>query len=407
MRRTTRNPENAGYATPEAQWTRWPAAQQPHWRHHPAYERSAQAVASASPLVSLTEVTALRRALATVAAGGAQVLQVGDCAESLYECTPRHTAAKLETLHRLADHLERRTGAPVIRVGRMGGQFAKPRSRPVERHGDIELPVFRGHMVNSEVPTRAAREHDPRRMLSAYAASAAVLGEVRKDRERRQRRWPRVPGEGPWSSHEALVVDYESRMLTLDAETGMTFLGSTHLPWIGDRTRQPDSAHVRLLASVMNPVACKLGPTASASDVLQLCELLDPHREAGRLLLIARMGKDRVGDVLPPILTAVQRAGYRVVWLCDPMHGNTVRGPAGLKTRYLSDLVQEVTAFARVLARAGEPAGGLHLEVAATHITECVGAGVADDERLVSRYRSLCDPRLNPRQAIEVLNAFG
>lgn len=405
---TTSSPRLAE-SGPVGAWDGFPAAQQPQWRHHPAHRRTALALRETEPLVTTAELASMRRSLAEVAAGRARVAQVGDCAESFYECTAGHTQAKMEVLDRVADRLAELTGQPVVRVGRIGGQFAKPRSAPTERHGDVELPAFRGHLVNSEVPTRAARQADPRRMLWAYEASARVLAGVRAYRESRAVSGP--PGDGPWSSHEALVIDYESGLLRADRHAapragadGALFLGSTHLPWIGERTRQPDSAHVQLLSAVSNPVGCKVGPGADPAAVTELCARLDPDRVPGRLVLIVRMGRS-IGEVLPGLVGAVRRAGHPVVWLCDPMHGNTVRTAEGVKTRYLTDLATETRMFHEVLERQRQHPGGLHLEVAADGVTECVGGPVGSADMLAERYTTLCDPRLNLEQALELIDS--
>lgn len=395
----------ASVAGPAA-WEALPAAQQPQWRQHPDYLRAREVLASASPLVTVSELETVEQSLARVAVGGAHLLQAGDCAESFAECTPMHAAAKVDTLDCLGDHLEAGIGQPVVRIGRLGGQFAKPRSQPMERHGDVELPAFRGHLVNSELSTKAARQHDPRRMLWAYEASAKVLGWLRSHREHRECTEADFVRRGPWSSHEALVIDYEGGAIRSDPATGVSFLGSTHLPWLGERTRQPYSAHVRLLSSVRNPVGCKIGPSAGVVDVLRLCELLDPDRMPGRLVLIVRMGKDRIVEALPPIAAAVSRAGHSVVWLSDPMHGNTVRAATGVKTRYLDDMIAEAATFREILERQGQHPGGLHLEVAASAVTECIGGPVRDEAALPCCSTSLCDPRLNPEQALELLDAW-
>lgn len=388
-------------------WSGRPAAQQPQWRDHPAFVRTQQTLTANEPLVLPAELGALRRALVLVAAGEARVLQLGDCAESFYECTPWHTTAKLEMLAGLARRFEERTGAPVVRIGRIGGQFAKPRSQPTERHGSVDIPAFRGHLINSEVATSAARQADPRRMLWAYEASAKVLALVRIHREMREQQGTEAGASGPWSSHEALVVDYEQGLVRTDAATGAAYLASTHLPWIGERTRQLGSAHVHLLSSVSNPVGCKIGPSARIADVLELCAALDPDRVPGRLVLISRMGRDKVADVLPEIAAAVRQAGHPVIWLCDPMHGNTVRAPSGIKTRYVRDMVAEATIFWAVLNRLRLHPGGLHLEVAADEVRECIGGQVVSLDELGQRYTTLCDPRLNPEQAFTLLDAVG
>lgn len=388
-----------------AVWEGLPAVQQPHWRYHADYLRTREALALAPPLVGVPELAALRDELAAVARGDAMVLQAGDCAENITECTPSHTAEKLSVLHRLADRLTAWSGHPTVRVGRMAGQFAKPRSEPVERHGDQDLPVFRGHMVNSEEPTLAGREHDPSRMLWAHEMSGVVLSVMHTDRRHRASYGMSTGGSGPWASHEALVIDYEGSSVRAHGD-GLSFLSSTHLPWVGERTRQPYSAHVRLLSATYNPAGCKVGPTTSVTELLQLCELLDPGREPGRLVLMVRMGIAKIEQALPPLVDAVHRAGHPAIWLSDPMHGNTVRTADGLKTRRLSDLAAEAAACRAILERHGEHAAGLHLEVAADDVTECLGGPVRTEEMVGHRYTTLCDPRLNPEQAVELLEAW-
>ncbi|MGH3811008.1 MAG: 3-deoxy-7-phosphoheptulonate synthase [Pseudonocardiaceae bacterium] len=387
-----------------AVWEGLPAAQQPHWRCHPDYLRTREQLALAPPLVTMPELDTLAGELAAVTAGYGHLLQAGDCAENLSECTPADIATKLDVLHTLGDILAANQAGPVLRIGRIGGQFAKPRSQPVEWHQEQELPAFRGHMVNSELPTITAREHDPGRMLCAYRASAQVHRALRTNRsERAATRRP--GGSGGWSSHEALVIDYEGSAIRTDPATGASYLSSTHLPWVGERTRQPHSAHVLLLSSVHNPIGCKLGPAAGVEQVLALCSLLDPDRVPGRLVLIVRMGAQRIRDALPPIVEAVRRAAHPVVWVSDPMHGNTVRSSLGLKTRRLRDVIAEAISFRSILKSLGEHPAGLHLEVAVSEVTECVG-GTVREEMLPQRYTTLCDPRLNPEQAAELLQAW-
>lgn len=387
-------------------WETAPAAQQPQWGAHPEFLRTRESLAAAPPLVTTDEIDEARRALAAVARGEARVVQAGDCAESFDECTPAHIGARLNMLDLLGDFLEAGTDQPAVRLGRMGGQFAKPRSQPVETIDGVELPVFRGHIVNSPNPTPRERQHDPRRMLWAHEASSKVMSQMRESRDHRAHAEIAPVHTGPWSSHEALVMDYEASAVRTDPQTGATYLGSTHVPWIGERTRQPQSAHVQMLAEVRNPVGVKVGPRADVADVLRLCELLDPEREPGRLTLITRMGSDQIEDALPRVAAAVRQAGHPVVWLSDPMHGNTVRTSTGVKTRHLDDIAAEAKAFRRILEEQGEHAGGLHLEVAADDVTECIGGPIADEHGLDSRYTTLCDPRLNPEQAIELLEAW-
>jgi 3-deoxy-7-phosphoheptulonate synthase len=282
----------------------------------------------------------------------------------------------------------------------MAGQFGKPRSSPTQRIGDQELPVYRGHMVNAPEPDADARKPDPERMLSGYQAAHDVMDHLGWTDELA------TPGSDleVWTSHEALLLDYEVPMVRRD-EDGELLLTSTHWPWIGERTRQVDGPHVELLASVANPVACKIGPTTSEDEVRGLCERLDPDREPGRLTLISRMGAEAVADRLPPLVAAASEAGHPVIWLCDPMHGNTVNGPDGLKTRFLDTIRQEIQTFQEAVEAAGGVAGGLHLETVPDDVTECV-----ENERYVEqvgeRYTSHCDPRLNPGQAVAVVSAW-
>jgi 3-deoxy-7-phosphoheptulonate synthase len=386
---------------------RWPvqsrSAQQPQWQQHRDYQRCCALLASSPALVTVREIGELQSALAAVATGDAHVLQAGDCAESFLEIEPEHINAKLAVLHQLADQMAAGTGQEVLRIGRLGGQFAKPRTAAVEHIAGIPLSVFRGHMVNSPDPSPDARVHDPSRMITAYAASAEVLHQLRTDRVARAGYAGSGLIAGPWSSHDALVLDYEASLVRSEQDT--VFLGSTHLPWIGDRTRQPDAAHVRLLSAVANPVACKLGPSTTIDDLRELCARLDPDRIPGRLTLIVRLGKKVIAERLPAIVAAVRSGGHPVVWLSDPMHGNTLRGGNGVKTRLLADIIDEAVEFRRILRRGGAHPGGLHLEVAADDVTECLGGMVRDIDQLPNRYTTLCDPRLNPGQAAQLLQS--
>ncbi|GAA4947661.1 3-deoxy-7-phosphoheptulonate synthase [Streptomonospora halophila] len=383
-------------------WLWLPAQQQPAWSGHGDLGWVRDRLSEIPPLVGADEIDTLTADLARAAAGGARILQAGDCAEDLRECTPAHLRAKTSVLAGLGGHLRRLSGQPVVEVGRIGGQFGKPRSSPVETVDGVEVPAFRGHIVHSETPTPEARRPDPLRMLRVHAASAAVADRLRRERVRRGR--GRSAGPGPWTSHEALVLDYEAPLVRREAD-GRLLLGSTHLPWLGDRTRGLNAAHLALLGAVANPVGCKIGPAATPEDVARLCARLDPDRAPGRLVLIVRMGRARVAEHLPGIVQAVRRGGHPVVWLSDPMHGNTVHAPDGRKTRHLDDLVAEARAFQSVLRRHRQHPGGFHLEVAASDVTECVGGTVGGTAAIGRRYTTLCDPRLNPEQAHELLAA--
>jgi 3-deoxy-7-phosphoheptulonate synthase len=376
------------------------ASQQPEWLDSRHVTMVREALSVRPPLVDASDVRTLRSLLSRVAAGELHVVQAGDCAEDPAECTPAHVDRKVALLDALAEALAATTGTPVLRVGRIAGQFAKPRSKPTERVGGVDLPVYRGHMVNSPEPDALLRRPDPERLLTGYEAASAAVDHLRLCNDERLPR----PETTVWTSHEALLLDYESPMLRQD-ELGRWLLTSTHWPWIGNRTNRVDGAHAALLATIENPVACKVGPAMTADELVALCERLDPFRSPGRLTLIARMGAGAVAERLPPLVAAVRAAGHPVVWLGDPVHGNTVSGPDGLKTRFLTTVVREVVEFQRAVSAERAVAGGLHLETTPDDVTECVvdesAIGHVGDE-----YTSFCDPRLNPEQAIEVVSAW-
>ncbi|MFM9609852.1 phospho-2-dehydro-3-deoxyheptonate aldolase [Streptomyces sp. V2] len=369
-----------------------PARQQPAWDDLEQLERVRDELVRRPALVTGADVRALRAALAEVAAGNALVVQAGDCAEDPDECTVAHVARKTAVLDLLAGAVKMTAHRPVVRIGRIAGQFAKPRSNDTETVDGVELPVFRGHMVNSPEFEKDGRRPDPLRLLTGYMAAAEIMEHLGR----------RAGIEPPvWTSHEALLLDYEIPMLRRDRE-GRLLLASTHMPWIGERTRQVDGAHVALLAEVVNPVACKVGPKMTVPELLALCEKLDPEREPGRLTLIARMGAGTVADVLPALVAAVRSAGHPVSWLSDPMHGNTVTTPDGVKTRHTETVEREITAFQEAVRSAGGVAGGLHLETTPDDVVECV----ANSGCSTGRYTSHCDPRLNPGQAVAVASAW-
>lgn len=376
-----------------------PALQQPDWGEDPRLPTVREQLLLSDPLVTASDVRTLRAVLAEVAGGRALVVQAGDCAEDFAECTHDHVARKAGLLDTLAGVLTTRTRLPVVRVGRVAGQFAKPRSRPTEHVDGVELPVYRGHMVNSPVPERGARQPDPVRLLHGYTAARHAMENLGWHGERASL----SPGPPVWTSHEALLLDYEIPLTRAD-EHGLPLLASTHWPWIGERTRQPEGPHVALLSDVVNPVACKVGPETSVDDVLELCARLDPHREPGRLTLVARMGADLVDERLPRLVWAVRAARYPVIWLTDPMHGNTVNSKYGLKTRHVDVVAAEVRAFQRAVRSSGGVAGGLHLETTPHDVTEC-DLGIAGAAEQLS-YTTLCDPRLNLGQAIAVVSAW-
>lgn len=373
------------------------ALQQPQWDDARPVERVRATLRTCPPLVTADAAEGLRRLLADVAAGRALLLQAGDCAEDPAESTPRHVRRKTDLLDHLAETAGAVTGKPVLRVGRIAGQFAKPRSKPVEQVGGVTLPVFRGHMVNAPEADPVSRRADPERILTCHQAAQEIVRELADVNA------GRPPAEQVWTSHEALLLDYELPMLRQDGTR--PYLGSTHLPWIGERTRQPEGAHVRLLAEVLNPVACKIGSGTTTEDVTALAARLDPHHEPGRLVLVARMGTDFVTSRLPPLVEAVRAAGHPAIWLCDPMHGNTITSPAGHKTRLVDAMLAEIEGFGTALADSGGVNGGLHLETTPDDVTECA-ADVSQLGSVGDRHTTFCDPRLNPDQALRMVTGW-
>lgn len=398
------------------------------------------------------EARSLKRALAKAAAGDAFVLQAGDCAETFDDFSADGIRDKLKIILQMAVVLTYAAGLPVVKLGRIAGQFAKPRSAPKERSNGRELPSFRGHAVNDSRFDPAARRADAQRLLRAYHQSASTLNLIRAftkggfadlnqihlwnqefvaasnqgqryealarqiDRAMRFMAACGIDLDADavlhevdfYTSHEALLLGYEEALTRQDSLTGEWYCCSAHLLWIGERTRQPDAAHVEFLSGVHNPIACKLGPTASAEEALELCERLDPDREPGRLTFIARMGAGVVEDILPPIVRAVSDAGHPVAWVCDPMHANTFSTTAGMKTRRFDDIVGEIKAFFAVHEQEGTTAGGVHLELTHEDVTECLGgAEEVLDQHLEQRYRALCDPRLNARQSLDLAFELG
>jgi len=372
--------------------------QQPSWVDPWLAARVRRELEAAPMIARPSDTMVLAERLAEVAAGRRQVLQAGDCAERPTDCVPSVLSRKLDQIETLATVMSWRSGLPTERVGRIAGQFAKPRSAPYETVGDVKLPVFRGMMINGATADPGARCHDPLRLLHALSWSARGAAWLDSQAE--------ISGCRTWTSHEALVLDYEVPLLRQHSD-GRTFLTSTHWPWIGDRTRDPEGAHVSLLARVANPVAVKVGPGVSIETLMRLCERLDPDRTPGRLTLIARLGNELVRGALPPLMRAVREAGHPVIWLCDPMHANTVVTVRGLKTRYVDRVRDEVVGFAEAAAEAGVHAGGLHLEATPFQVRECVTSPHDADRLSSEHYTSLCDPRLNPGQAMDIARAWG
>ncbi|RMH84164.1 MAG: 3-deoxy-7-phosphoheptulonate synthase class II [Actinomyces sp.] len=427
-------------------WRSREARHQPEWPDPGALEQALKALAQLPPLVFAGEARALTRHLGAVARGEAFLLQAGDCAES-FDSSADSIRDKLRVILQMAVVLTYSGGMPVVKVGRIAGQFAKPRSRPTEVRDDVELPSFLGHIVNDIGFTEAERAPDPDRLLTAYHRAASTLNLLRAftrggfadlsqvsswNREfvassPAGQRYAQMAGEIDralrfmtacgvtsdttpqlhevefFTSHEALLLGYEEALTRLDSLTGEWYDCSAHMLWIGERTRQVDGAHVEFLRGVRNPIGCKVGPTATADEVLELCERLNPDREPGRLTLITRMGAERVRELLPPLLAAVRDAGHPVVWACDPMHGNTFTSESGLKTRHFDDVLDEIAGFFAAHAAEGTIPGGVHVELTGDAVTECLGGSDAlAPTDLESRYETMCDPRLNARQSVDL-----
>jgi 3-deoxy-7-phosphoheptulonate synthase len=428
-------------------WRERPAAQQPDWPDDGAFEAVLKAMSTLPPLVFAGEARALTSQLGQVAGGDAFLLQAGDCAESFDAFGADAIRDKLKVILQMAVVLSYSSGVPTVKVGRIAGQFAKPRSSPTETIGDLTLPAFRGHLVNDVLPTGASRIADPNRLLQAYHQSSSTLNLLRAFTKggyadlaqvhtwnqefvassTEGRRYERVADEIDralrfmkacgvdtdthpnlhevdfYTSHEALVLGYEEALTRQDSLTGDWYDCSAHMIWIGERTRQLDGAHVEFFSGVENPIGCKLGPTATVDEALALCERLNPERVPGRLTFITRMGAARIADGLPPLLAAVRDAGHPVVWACDPMHGNTFTAPDGHKTRRFDDILAELAGFFAAHGSEGTWPGGVHVELTGDDVTECLGGSEEIlDTDLASRYETMCDPRLNGRQSIDL-----
>jgi 3-deoxy-7-phosphoheptulonate synthase len=421
-----------------------PALQQPQWPDRSRLEAVVRDLGTLPPLVLAAECDQLKERLAAVARGEAFLLQGGDCAETFAGATADSIQGKFRTLLQMAVVLTYAGSVPVVKVGRMAGQFGKPRSAPTEARGGVELPVYRGDAVNGIEFTAAARTPDPGRLLEAYRCASATLNLCRSLAGggyadlRQVHAWNQDfvagspagrayeqlaeeidraiafmnacgadPGEFRavefYSSHEALLLDYERALTRTDVRSGHPYDLSAHLLWIGERTRALDGAHIEFARQIRNPLAVKVGPDATAEDVLALIEALDPEHEPGRLTLTTRMGARRIRRALPPLVEKVAASGAAVVWVCDPMHGNTVEAASGQKTRYFDDVLDEVVGFFEVHRALGTHPGGIHIEFTGEDVTECIGGGhhIAESD-LGDRYETTCDPRLNRSQSLDL-----
>ncbi len=428
-------------------WRTRPAAQQPHWPSEGALDDVLKRLSGLPPLVFAGEVRHLTASLAEVAEGKAFLLQAGDCAESFDWFSADTIRDKLKVILQMAVVLTYGSGVPVVKMGRIAGQFAKPRSAATEWVDGVELPVFRGHMVNDLAPTAAARVPDPDRLLAAYHQSASTMNLLRAFTKggfadltqvhvwnqefvassAEGRRYERIASGIDqalrfmaacgiklatergihevdfWTSHEALILGYEEALTRRDSLTGDWYDCSAHLLWVGDRTRQLDGAHLEFLAGVGNPLGVKIGPSVSADEVVSLCERLNPGRVPGRLSLITRLGASRIEELLPPMVRAVRDAGNTVLWVCDPMHGNTYQTAGGVKTRHFDAIISELTSFFSVHRELDSWPGGVHVELTGENVTECLGgAEEVLDTELDRNYMSMCDPRLNARQSLDL-----
>lgn len=440
--------EHNALTTPEIlagldHWQSLPRVQQPNWPDQQALDEALSELSMTPPLVFAGEADDLRKRLAAVQRGEAFVLQGGDCAESFADATADRIRAKIMTILQMAVVLTYGASLPIVKMGRMAGQYAKPRSSDTEVRDGVELPAFRGDAVNGFEFTEAARIPDPKRLLQAYHVSASTLNLIRAFcsggfadlrhvhkwnqgfmQNKAYKRYEKIAQEidgairfmaaagvdfealktvDMYSSHEALLLDYERALTRIDSRTGQPYMCSAHFLWIGERTRQVDGAHVDLLSRVRNPIGVKLGPTATADDALRLAEKLNPRAEAGRLTFITRMGAEKIRQLLPPILEGVKAAGIPVTWVCDPMHGNTIKSTSGYKTRRFVTVLDEVRGFFEAHEAAGTVPGGLHVELTGDDVTECLGGSEEiDDIGLARRYETLVDPRLNHQQSLEM-----
>lgn len=425
-------------------WRDLPAAQQPEYPDSEALRDVLADLASYPPLVFAGECDQLRARMGAVAKGEAFLLQGGDCAEAFDAVSADHIRAKLKTLLQMSAVLTYAAAVPVVKVGRIAGQYSKPRSKPTETRDGVTLPTYRGDSVNGFEFTEAARVPDPERLKRMYHASASTLNLVRAFTTggyadlRQVHAWNqdfvrsspsgqryealareidnamnfmKACGTDPaefkavefYSSHEALLLDYETALTRTDSRTGELYNTSGHMVWIGERTRQMDGAHIEFASKIRNPIGIKLGPTTSVDDALGYIDRLDPEREPGRLTFVVRMGADKVRDKLPELVEKVTASGAVVAWVTDPMHGNTFEAASGHKTRRFDDVLDEVKGFFEVHKGLGTHPGGIHVELTGEDVTECVGGGheiLVDD--LHQRYETACDPRLNRSQSLDL-----
>jgi 3-deoxy-7-phosphoheptulonate synthase len=424
-------------------WRTLPIKQQPAWPDADAVAAVSAEIATLPPLVFAGEVDNLRDRLARAASGRAFLLQGGDCAETFAGATAEQIRNRIKTVLQMAVVLTYGASMPIVKMGRMAGQFAKPRSSDTETRGDVTLPAYRGDIVNGFDFTQVSRQADPQRLLKGYHTAASTINLIRAFTQggfadlREVHSWNKGFAQNPanqqyerlaneidraikfmeaagadfdelrrvefYTGHEGLLMDYERPMTRIDSRTGTPYNTSAHFVWIGERTRELDGAHVDYFSKIRNPIGVKLGPATSADDTLALIDKLDPSREPGRLTFITRMGAGKIRDALPPLLEAVRDSGATPLWVTDPMHGNGITTPTGYKTRRFDDVVDEVRGFFEAHRSVGTFPGGIHVELTGDDVTECLGGSEHIDEAtLATRYESLCDPRLNHMQSLEL-----
>jgi 3-deoxy-7-phosphoheptulonate synthase len=424
-------------------WRSLPIKQQPQWPDADRVAEVSGQIAALPPLVFAGEVDNLRARLARAASGQAFLLQGGDCAETFAGATAEQIRNRIKTVLQMAVVLTYGASMPVVKMGRMAGQFAKPRSSDTETRGDVTLPAYRGDIVNGFDFTEASRTADPARLLQGYHTAASTLNLIRAFTQggfadlREVHSWNKGFAQNPanqryermateidraikfmeaagadfdelkrvefFTGHEGLLMDYERPMTRIDSRTDTPYNTAAHFLWVGERTRDLDGAHIDYVSKIRNPIGVKLGPTTTTDTALALIDKLDPEREPGRLTFITRMGAGKIRDALPPLLEAVRDSGAQPLWVTDPMHGNGITTPTGYKTRRFDDVVDEVRGFFEAHRAVGTFPGGIHVELTGDDVTECLGGSEHIDEAdLATRYESLCDPRLNHMQSLEL-----
>jgi 3-deoxy-7-phosphoheptulonate synthase len=424
-------------------WRELPIKQQPQWPDAAAVAAASAELATLPPLIFAGEVDILRERLAKAARGEAFLLQGGDCAETFAGATAEQIRNRVKTILQMAVVLTYGASMPIVKMGRMAGQFAKPRSNDFETRGDVTLPAYRGDIVNGYPFDAASREADPKRLVQGYHTAVSTLNLIRAFTQggfadlRQVHSWNKGFAANPanhryeklaneidkaikfmmaagadfdelkrvefYTSHEGLLMDYERPMTRIDSRNGTPVNTSAHFLWIGERTRDLDGAHVDYFSRVRNPIGVKLGPTTSIDDMKRLIDKLDPNREPGRLTFITRMGAGKIRDALPPLLEAIKDHDATPLWVSDPMHGNGLTTATGYKTRRFDDVVDEVKGFFEAHRAIGTHPGGIHIELTGDDVTECLGGSEHIDEAtLATKYESLCDPRLNHMQSLEL-----